>query len=309
MRALYLTVLALIGAIISPALQANVTSAQARASGNVTRLNPISEWNIDYGDNRCRLLRVFGTKEEPHVLFFVQSAPGSSFSMTLARPASKPCANSRRSYLGLRDDAIMRKLDLAGRGTVNGFGAAMILSSFALGQTAEEEAAEEAQADVTPKMRSAGIDLRKAETAESVTLKLNRRVLSFETGPMKAPFEALNTCTGSMMAEWGLDAERHQNYRPAQLTNAKAVARAVANKYPRKALNKGESAIFQMRMIVEPDGKASNCHLEQNTIADNLDSPACQIAIATAEFEPARDAEGQTLRSFYTTSVTYSINP
>lgn len=307
MRTLPLAVLALVGTLDAPAAQARVTSAQAQAQAgkNITRLDPISEWNIDYGDNRCRLLRVFGPKEDRHVLFFVQSSPGSSFSMTLAGPEVKLFANSRRAYMGLREDVIMRKLDRAGRGTVNGFGPAMILSSFALGRTADET-----QTDTTRKMRSAGIDLGKAESAERVTLKLNRRVLSFETGPMKAPFEALNACTSSMMADWGLDAERHQGYHPAQLTNGKAVARAVANKYPRKALSKGESAIFQIRLIIEPDGKVSNCHLEQNTIANSLDgAPACDITMATAEFTPARDADGETMRSFYTTSVTYSINP
>ena len=62
-------------------------------------------------------------------------------------------------------------------------------------------------------------------------------------------------------------------------------------------------------VIVEADGTVSNCHLEQNTIADSLNSPACQIAMAVAEMEPAEDANGKPLRSFYATTITYSMNP
>ena len=87
------------------------------------------------------------------------------------------------------------------------------------------------------------------------------------------------------------------------------MSKAISRRYPSKALRKGQSAIFEMRLIVEPDGQVSSCHLEKNTIADSLSSPACQVTMRDAEFAPAMNAKGDPMRSVYSTTITYAMNP
>ena len=304
MRAFFSSGLVVLATALASPAYAQITTAEALAAKKITRLEPISPWNIDYGDNRCRLARVFGSDDERHLVSFVQSAPRAGCNLTIAGRYIRPYTTSRKSYLGMRDNAPMRQLERAGIGEVAGFGPAIILSSFSLARTEAEEAADEAS-----KLRYAGVDPSKAETANSVTLALGKRALTFETGALKPAFEALNTCTRPMLTEWGLDPEEHESYRPPRLTHTQALAKAVGRKYPREALRRRQSGVFQMRLIVEADGTVSNCHLEQNTIADSLNSPACQIAMAVAEMEPAEDANGKPLRSFYATTITYSMNP
>ena len=89
-------------------------------------------------------------------------------------------------------------------------------------------------------------------------------------------------------------------------SNESAIVRRIVDEYPDDALRSGEQGIFRMRVIVEEDGTVSDCHLEKSTQTDRLESPACR-AMMRAEFEPARDAEGNAMRSFYATTITYRI--
>ena len=61
-----------------------------------------------------------------------------------------------------------------------------------------------------------------------------------------------------------------------------------------------------MRVIVEADGSVSECFVENSTETERLESPACREMLKS-EFEPARDAEGQPMRSFYASSISYVI--
>ena len=74
-----------------------------------------------------------------------------------------------------------------------------------------------------------------------------------------------------------------------------------------EALRKGESGIFRLRVIVEADGKISDCVINNATITESLESPACR-EMRGANFEPALDKDGNPMRSFYTTQIVYRIN-
>lgn len=269
------------------------------ASDDAIILQPISPWNIDFGENRCRLTRVFGSSDDQHLLYFEQAAPGSNFGMTLAGSQVQPFTNVRRLYIGMERDETMRLRERFARGDVAGVGPAVILTSFGFGSRGPEGAPQDA-------LRSAGIDLAEAETADRIVLQRSGRVLSFETGNMMPPFQALNTCTKDLLRDWGLDPEQHSTYYPPRWSNQRTLARRLQQQYPSEALRAGEQGIFRLRVIVEADGTVSDCHLEESTEMDRLESPACR-EMRRARFEPARDAEGNPMRSFYATTISYSI--
>lgn len=263
-------------------------------------LEPASNWNIDFADNRCRLSRLFGSAEEPHLLFFEQAAPRSTFGVTLAGPALDRLKKTRRLKFGMERDKPMEDLEIFSHGNVEQVGSAVIIGNHSIGERDERERGEQALA-------SAGIDLAVAETVDRIVLKKGKRVISFETGSMMPPFQALNVCTSDLLREWGLDPEQHKSYVPPSWENSKKIVRRIQEAYPREALNSREQGIFRMRVIVEEDGSVSNCHLEKSTVTDKLESPACK-EMRSAKFMPARDADGKPMRSFYATTITYALN-
>ncbi|MEM7690033.1 MAG: TonB family protein [Pseudomonadota bacterium] len=282
-------------------LAAKVTQNEALATGKVTALKPISDWNLDYGAGRCRLARLFGSNEDRHLLFFDQAAPDDSFGVTLAGSQASNFSRPGRTYVGFDPETELRRLERLGSGDVPGYGPAIILTAYTIAPSAAERASAP-----TPEHVSAGIDPRALANSDRVTFMSGKRVLSLETGNMMAPIEALNACTDDLINDWGLDPEKHRSYRPAKMRNLRAFTKSIQANYPRKALVKGQSGIVRMRVTVEADGSASDCALEKTTKAESLNSPACKTAMRFAKFDPALDRDGQPMRSFYATNITYS---
>jgi len=131
--------------------------------------------------------------------------------------------------------------------------------------------------------------------------------VSFETGNLKDAFEALNTCTSDLLKDWGLDPAKHASYTPVNWTNQDEVTKKIQRLYPTAALNRGEQAIFRMLVIVDEQGTVTDCQINAATNVDALASPACQ-EMSDASFSPAIDENGNPMRSFYATTVSYQIS-
>lgn len=265
------------------------------AEDDAVKLEPLAPWNIDYGQNRCRLARWFGTEDDVHMVMLEQAAPGTSFGLSLAGKEIRRFHSSDSIFLGLRGDRPMDERERFGRGSIDQVGKAIILSRVSIGSSSNEQG-----------LRNAGVDLEKAATVDRIVVERRGRVLSFETGNMREPVAALNARTSNLLSEWGLDAEQHKAYVPPSWINEDAVTRRIVDQYPRQALNRGEQAIFRLRAIVEVDGSVSDCFIEESTRVERLESPACK-EMRKAQFEPARSADGSPMRSYYATSITYAI--
>lgn len=274
------------------------------ARDGTVRLLPSTPWNIDFGETKCRLSRVFGSGADRHIVFFEQVAPGQDFGLTVAGPKLSAFQRSGRVSVGLRGDQPMIVIESAGRGTVGEYGPGLIFS-LSLEEGEGQKGKEEPDTAVEPTF--AGIDLRDARASERLVVASGKRAVSFETGLMSDPMHALNACSRDFLVQWGLDPQQHERYTPPKWINMRAIAKRLQQYYSPAALRVGEQGIFRMRVIVEADGSLAECHLESMTVTESLQSPACK-EMKAAQFEPARDAEGRPIRSFYTTSITYSIN-
>ncbi|MEO1730949.1 MAG: TonB family protein [Pseudomonadota bacterium] len=271
------------------------------------KLPPLRPWNIDFAENRCRLSRLFGTEEEPHLIFFEQTAPGARFGLTFAGSQLKRFARADDVSLGAERDKPIEPIDRFYRGDVTGIGPAIIIADYRIGRSVETSVGAKDKGDETRRLSKAGIDLDEATTIDRFVLAREDDVVSFETGDMIPAFQALNVCTSDLLRSWGLDPDEHQAYRSPVWTNRISISKRIARYYPLDALNRGEMGVFRMRVIVEKDGAASDCFLEASTENARLEPPACR-EMRRAKFEPARDAQGQPIRSFYSTSITYQIS-
>lgn len=291
---------ALLAGLATPALADELPGEFAQRKG-VIKLQPSGPWALNFAEDKCILSRQFGDDDNRHLVFFEQSYPSNSFGMTLAGRGTRRFARGRWNYLGILNDVPMKHLSGDFRGEVDQFGHAIIMGDVFIGPELEEVDGQR------PQPAPASIDLGQAAKIDRIVLKLGTSGLSFETGNMMPPLQALNVCTGDLLREWGLDPEKHHDYRPARWINEEDIVERIVRQYPRKAMYRGEQAIFRMRVIVETDGTVSDCHLEKSTDTEFLESPACE-PMMKAMFEPALDSEGQPMRSFYATSINYIMN-
>lgn len=278
----------------------SVLAAAAPAQADVVTLKPSSPWNADFGEDRCRLAGYFGEGEDRHLLFFEQYWPAPGAGLTAAGKSFNRFNNGAATALHTgegRPPLETRPF----KGDVEGVGDALVYSgiNLAYGQAEPEQAA---AAGGLP-----ALDTRYASGVEYLSFRQRGQEVRFDTGSLGKAFEVLNQCTAGLLTVWGLDAEQHKTaQRLPQWTNGEDVARKIMARYPRGASAIGEQGIMRLRVIVNEAGAVESCVVLKATTTKKLESPACGL-IQEARFEPALDAAGKPMRSYYVTSITYKM--
>ena len=266
-------------------------------------LAPSSPWNLNYADKNCRLSRVFGEKDNRHMLFFEQAAPGSARMLVLGGPHIKRFQSKRRAKLQIGDYS--QGADVTPRiGDLAAVGPALIYPSVGL---FEGDLDESDDPDVVISRFRTATDPQLGAGAKFVRVTRGKRVLDFATDDLAEPLAALTNCTFDLLSDWGLDPDEHRTAsRLPVWTNQPVIARQIQASYPDRALLAGEQGVIRMRVIVGEDGSVSQCELENATETESLDSSACK-AMRGAKFEPALNKDGEPMRSYYSTSIIYQI--
>lgn len=266
-------------------------------------LEPSGHWNVHYGEDVCLLYREFGEGKNKHLLTVRQYWPAPQVGMTVAGPKfGKFRSRERTAVRFLPDKPAFDTRPFAG--TAEGYGPAVIFSSIdiASGEPIPDNSDEPDGPDAIGQL-----DLSGADEVRFVELRQGARIVRLETGPLTAAFKVMNDCTFSLIKDWGLDAERLRTAQSGpRWINQASLTRKIAARYPGSALLAGEQGIMRMRVIVDSQGNVEECVMQKATNTKTLESPACDI-MRNAKFDPARDASGQPLRSFYATSITYQI--
>ena len=277
--------------------------AQAQNAGDIM-LEPVSAWNATYDDGRCRLSRMFGAADGQHALVFEQSAPGASFNMSVAGPATSAINGGLTLELGFgpggpaTDQVIVKERNPE-------FGSVLFLKDIDLKARAAPEG--DAGANVGFSAASDAIDVEAAGPLRSISLAQGRQTLVFKTGPLAAPFGVLNDCTAHILSTWGIDADAHRTAkRKVTLLEEMNVARAIQRQYPLRTLREGRGGVVGLAILVDPSGKPTECKITDDSGDGDLNTVACD-GLMQARFDPALDASGQPIPSYWVTRVTYRI--
>lgn len=271
------------------------------AQAKVVEVAPSSPWNVDFGENKCRLARFFGEGESRHLLFFEQYWPGERFGMTVAGPSFKRYRSGDRTdlkFFAAQEPSKTKPFT----GTVGEFGDGVVYSTLDLAKDSEPNG----QDEIAP-ARVPQLDKDTARQVEFVSLRQRGDEVRLLSGPLDEAFAVLDNCALDLIGTWGLDVAQHRTAtRLPRWVNKDAVVRKIVAVYPREALNAGEQGIMRMRVTVSAEGAVEDCAIIKATETERLESPACK-AMQTARFEPALDAEGKPMRSYYAESIIYVI--
>lgn len=261
-------------------------------------LKPYGPWNVDFGEDACRLQRMFGSPEDKHVLVFTQYWPSERAGLTLAGSALGKFRTVERTSLRYNDGQEPLRA-AAFEGNFGDIGQALIFPNVSLTASALENREPGSDGPFTQ------MDVALGKTARFVAVTQGSREVRYETGALDKAFEVLNKCTLDLLTKMGLDAQKHVTATSeARWLNREALVRRITAQYPGAA--RGEQGIMRMRVIVGVDGKVEDCRILKATTTQFLESPACEV-MQRAQFEPARDAAGDPFRSLFATTITYRI--
>lgn len=238
------------------------------------------------------------------MVYFEQAGPSTSFALTMAGKQLR-IFRQHFNHLSLNPDDGFPRLETRW-GEIQQIGPAATALEFDVSQTPPPER----ESDRFEKLLSLpAIDLVEAGKIDRILFGHRGTAISFETGNMAAPFQALNTCTSDFVRAWGLDQSLHSKFKSRpRLKNEQDIERAIKKHYPVSARGRGQQAIMRLVAIVEADGSLSECWLQNATENAGFDASACAV-MKDAVFVPAFDRNGNPMRSYYMKTLNYEIIP
>jgi outer membrane biosynthesis protein TonB len=128
-----------------------------------------------------------------------------------------------------------------------------------------------------------------------------------ETGSMRRPLAALDTCIDNLLISWGVDVEKHKTLSKQVKPLQSPDKWIVSSDYPENMLSAGQPALVNFRLSIGPDGLPTACHIQAATRPKEFDNAVCKSVMRRARFSPALDATGQPLVSYYQSNVYFRL--
>lgn len=266
-------------------------------------LEPTSQWNLDYAAERCSLLRRFGDEKDGVTLQIDSFGAVASFRFLIfGKAIPRTSASSSDVWYRFTPDVVERDQG-ALRGRSSGKVPAVSFNAdFSAYKPSAETTEEEWRESIgkpgyaEPEFEALVNDLKlRFATGKHIQLNL---------GNMAKPLEALRTCVDDLKASWGLDPnqEKTLSRRPVPHVSTMTTLRTV---YPSKAYNNGLSTFVAVRVMVGADGTPGYCSVQNDAVDPSFEQTVCRAF--AAPFEPARDAAGNPVASFYWVNIQYVI--
>lgn len=287
-------------------------SHAASAQGEVAPVvEPTSDWVLDYGADRCRIVRSFGEGEAASVVYFEQIEPASQLNWVVAgSPLRSVRANSE---VMVQFGPGNPSFEVEHKGaTLGQFGEAISFTGFEppsdeITMMSDRKAVQRNALESARKSR----ELAPAEGAKVEWLEIRSKrggTVRWALGSMEPVYQAMNACMADLMTHWGLDPERELRRATGPVpTNLPVVAQNIQRNYPSSALASGKQAMIAARVLVDAEGKASDCAIIDLTEAEKFGGGVCRQLTSTARFDPAVDANGAPMPSYYVARIRYVL--
>lgn len=281
-----------LGLIVAAVLPGAVL-AKSDAPETLKRSGP---WVVDYDRDACHLYAEFGTGKDVLVMRFTRYEPidGFDFSLYGSRLATADPRSKAKLDFGLRGAPVEAQ-------SINGKAGALNMMLFgAMRLDGWERASPE---DVAPSLPA------QSEAAVSGVNVAIRRKKPFrlEFGSLGKPMASLRACQSDLLKKWGYDPVVQTTLaRPARPTNS-PVDWLNSGDYPMGAVMSGQNGIVQFRLDVDAGGKVVGCHVLARSNPDVFADVTCRGVSRRAKLEPALDAGGKPVRSFYVQKVRWQM--
>lgn len=272
------------------------------ASAEQQVLVPVTPWNLDATPHGCTLRRGFGNEERPVILEIARVAPGDFFDLLasgdelaeLSRSSSITVAFGDLPDGGSRKAIAIKSVRPAAE-PAPGFK----IASMSLDNTAKRPMS----MTVRPETEAAVATITFSQGDDSVVL---------QTGSLGAPFAGMRQCTDELLKVWGLDPTvQNALSRQAEAKDLNAWAEAMVEKqfnWIRMSHTSPGPLTLTLRILLDANGKPTDCDPLASDAPKVLEAQACGYVLRHVEFTPALDSEGNSVPSYYISSVNLFSN-
>lgn len=295
---------------ILPGLAACVAVPAPGMAKEPLRLAPSSKWHVNYADDSCRLARSFGTGEEAVVLTLDRFQPGPMVYLTLAGKPVEVRGVTRTMMLQFGPDEPKRERSFSTGNLKDRTPAVIVDRSLLLVDGGPEWEAAQTRTQPSDERGTKLPNIDPARYAAVTYLAIDirgKQSLVLETGPMAAVESALGACTADLLRGWGIDVEAHRKLSRIAIPKSNPGDWLTSSDYPTAMLHGGNQANVDFRLIVDETGKPKSCNIQQSTRPEAFDEAVCKGIMRRAAFDPALDADGKPVASYYLNRVRFRM--
>lgn len=291
-------------------LLAALTLPGTVAAKEPLRLKPSSKWNIHYADDSCRMGRSFGAGDEKIVLIADRYQPGGDLRLSFVGKPTHTRLNEGYVEVKFGPAEAEQKVSFY-PGLLADKTPTLILQHGVRIVPYPPEVLKAYEAAVKAKKYDFDWPEIAPEREAAVTyIEVKRSVgqpFILETGSLGAPLAALEKCTDELLDHWGIDVAKHASLSRPVRAKSNPGNWMKSDDYPSEMLRLGKRAIVHFRLNVDVAGKATACHIQQSTRPKAFDDAVCKAIMRNARFEPALDADGKPVASYWLNSVVFHI--
>lgn len=289
------------------------------ASAAPIRLEPTSGWELREFDDKCRMIRNFGTGDNALTLWIDKGGPGPGLNLTLiGRPVRSPYGAYMRVGFapGLPVDRnFITASSSKGRPVLGLFGVqpVSLLAEPAL-ENAAAATQDEESVDLLQSAAAeyASDDLLKKRYAAITALELSGAVIdpiALELDRVLPMADDLFKCAAALSLRLSRDPAAEGGSAKGVRTVDEAIwAQKVQENYPRHLWQSEQQGTVAVRLTVNKEGRATFCEVTGFSGPASFNETACLELLRHARFSPATDADGKPVASFYSTRITYLLN-
>ncbi len=284
-------------------------------------------WTADFGEDYCRLLRTFRSGDDEITLAFERIQPGPMMRMLIIGDSFRPYRGADRVGYRFepREEAPPSDLstEFASSRTPDGE-RLTILSSISLAEAPQFTQVFQQRSNAGDQTTDAALPAQgepprfpaydpQAEQARASAIRSLvfeeglSRPIRFDTGNMGDVMGVLQTCTSDLVSSWGVDAERHANLQRGAFPEPGPII--ANNTIPFDQFARLTGNYNQVRVMVSEEGEPTSCHIHFPTLEEGVNQRVCEQVMENAEFQPALDAEGQPIASYWLVPVFVLLGP
>jgi hypothetical protein len=295
-----------IGSVLALGLASPAGVAMA-ADTSVERIEASSSWTLEGSEERCSLLRNFGSGDDQVQLQIDSFGRADKFTVTLVgRPVPRPMNLRDELRYGFDADAAQRQRVGSTHGRSGQASWVKFDTNFRPGPPVVDESDRPISEGFARSAEASQPDTAFEQQVRSLSVQFDRNShIELALGSMAQPLAALRACLGELHQHWGLDPAQQQTVSRFPIPDPSAV-RAIMADYPDVMQSQGMNAYIPVRVMVGADGQPGACAAQIPDVEGDFVSAICRAM--TSRFTPAVDVTGKTMPSFFQVHVLYSMN-
>ena len=148
--------------------------------------------------------------------------------------------------------------------------------------------------------------LRTRQEAEVETIDISNvfwKPLRLRSGALDQVMTQLRQCMDGKLAGWGVDPVAYRTQLRGPVMHLEG---SLANMFPPRMARRGREGFIPVRIDVSQTGEPLRCHIGAQIFNDEFKMAACRTVLQEITFDPALDAAGKPMASFYHAFVVFS---